>query len=414
MTAATKTKARAQRRPRAKTYRLPRRSLDEVMAAQPAYRQSALSQLDNCSLSARFDLEGRPYTTSHQARGIVWHRFAERYLKTLWQTGAAQMPHEEAIAILYEASRQEDVAPADVVVVPMRERLLLRKAVFLLREKPMNMRRLIAVEERLEAPVWYTGPDGYSIARTLTGQPDAIIAKPPDGLVIIDWKLWRASPPEGDQPHWTGDDQHVSTEGYFQQRFYALLAMLGTITTGPLAGTAFPDVKYVTLREYYPLLGESRNATVPREALEHILHEFADLVAFMDRGMQEGSASKMWKPSPGRHCSFCRTPALCPIEWRARAKEGGIDNAWQAKVIAGEDILAKMVHKHSHGALKDYFTIHGVPIPVKDAKGRYEYRMGGKDGRRFGVYPALESDRGPEDPVLNEAFEAAAARKASA
>lgn len=388
---------------------LPPRTLDEVAEAFPAYRQSILSTMDNCSLSTLFDLEGRGYTNAAQARGIIFHRFAAEYLRTLARTGEITMESEEAMQILYEVSRQSDMASEDVVFVPARERRLLRIAALALSNVPLRMSNLIEVETRLETVVTYTKADGATVYRKISGTPDALLADPPNGAIVLDWKTAPSAPAAQakdengtpKQSHWTGDHEHVSWEGYFQQRVYALLVM-----------KTYPSVEQVTLREYYVLKKESRNATVPREALEHIEHELSLLVQLLDRGVEEGSASGIWQPSPGRHCGYCRRPTSCPIEAEARMVEGGITSQAQAERVAAEMAFVDSLRDKGMPALKAWHENSGLPVSVKDAKGRHEWRWGKDSGgkRRFKLHTPEKSDRGPEDPALKEAFEQAAER----
>jgi hypothetical protein len=391
--------------------KLPPRTHEEVVKLWPTYRQSILAAVDNCALSTLFDLEGSAFNNAAQARGIIFHRFAAELLRTLRATGEIKIPHEEAMRILYETAAQRDVPDEDVVIVPTRERRTLRICCLALADVPMNMTRLISVEERLTAELEYPGPDGM-VKRIISGQPDALLADPPNGAIVLDWKTAPsppAAPKNGEQSHWTGDHQHVSYEGYFQQRVYALLVMRN-----------YPSVDRVTLREYYVLKKEPRVATVPREALEHIEQELAAMCQTLDRAIMGGSKSQMWRPSPGRHCDYCRRPTSCPIEREARVfgagggdGAGGITSESQAARIAAEDVLAVRVHKEAHDALKAWHETTGRPVPVKSAKGRVAYRWGetSSGSRRFGIYPVLESDRGPDDADLAAAFEAAAANR---
>jgi hypothetical protein len=418
---------------------LPRRSLPAVVAARPAYRQSMLGNVDNCALSARFEMEGHPITNAAQARGIIFHRAAAELLRTLARTGEVRIPTAEALEILYEASAQRNVPDHDVVVVPMRERRMLRIAFLALVKNEFNMTRLIDVERRLFADVsyrserWHDCPDcrdGDSgcetcrddrlvagpgvVTRTVTGQPDALLADPPDGAIVLDWKTTPSAPPahepgRGRDPSEDhhGDHLHVSYEGYWQQRFYALLVMRN-----------YPSVKHVTLREFYVLEkpgNKIREATVTREALEHVEREIADAVELLDRGLTGGSRSGVWSPSPGKHCAYCRRPTTCPIEREARVKEGGITSAWEAQRFGSEFVLADEVRTETREALKAWHEATGLPIPVKSAKGRYVLKWStNTDGRRrFGLTVPAESDRGPEDANLAAAFAEAATRRAA-
>lgn len=378
-----------------------RDSLGDVIEAFPHLRQSMLGEFDSCRLMTRFGLEGYSYTNGAQARGIIFHRFAAEVLRTLQRTGERMLPVAEALEILYEVSAQREVPDADVVTLPARERRLLRiAAIKFANENEFNMQHLIDVERRLYVTTRYPDPDGVMVERSVTGQPDALIAAPPDGAVVLDWKTTLAAPApyNGDQPdHPDG----VSYLGYFQQRLYALLVMAN-----------YPAVQRVTLREFYVLEGVARTATVSRAQLEHIEREVADLAEQFDRAALAGADSKLWEPSPGKHCSYCPKPTRCPIEEDVRTREGGITSAAQAGRSAAEYVVAGEVRGKLHEALKAWFELHG-PIPVKSAKGRYVVRWktnkGG--GRTFGVHVPLESDRGPDDPNLAAAFSDAAERR---
>lgn len=427
---------------------LPPRILPEVVKEWPTFRQSMLATLDNCTLAARFDVEGRPFTNAAQARGIIFHRFSAELLRTLQRTGEVKIPTAEALEILYEASAQRDVPDADVVVVPMRERKVLRICALALAAQQFNMTRLIDVERRLFATVTYRSAEWHdcpaciverlptadpatwddceacgnarliegegTVTRTITGQPDALLADPPSGAICLDWKTTPKAPPKwnGNGRHPSedhhGDDAHVSYEGYFQQRMYALLVMAN-----------FPSVKHVTLREFYvrERAGEKvREATVTREALEHVERELADLVELADRGLLGGSRSAIWQPSPGKHCGYCRRPATCPIERDARIREGGIASSTEARAVAAEFVLADEVRDDHREALKAWHDATGEPIPVRAAKGRYVLRWGQDSAgrRRFGLHVPATSDRGPEDADLAAAFGQAAERRKAA
>lgn len=386
---------------------LPQRDLDGVLAAFPHLRQSLLANFDNCALMTRFSLEAVGYNNAAQARGIIWHLFAKRFLETLARTGEAGMRVSEGLEILYEASAQRDVPDDEVVVLSAKERRLLRIAVvkFCTENQRFDMRRLMSAERRLFAEVEYPDPDGGVVRRSITGQPDALLSDPPDGAVVLDWKMWLQAP-----ARYTGNltRDHaagVSYMGYFQQRVYGLLVM-----------RKYPSVRRVTLREFYPLVGEARTATVYPEDLEHVERELSNLCELLDRAIGGGSASALWRPSPGLHCNYCPRPASCPIAPEERAVEGGITTAAEAARSAADYVVAKRVGKALHEACKAWVMLHG-PIPVKDSRGRHELRFRKNStgsGQQFGVHVPEQSDRGPEDPSLAAAFAEAAERRRSA
>lgn len=396
------TAAAPKRRRRAKRPPLPVRSPEAVLEAYPHHRQSRLGEFDNCALAARFGLEGYAYNNAAQARGILFHRYAAEVLRTLRQTGELLIPTEEAMAILYEVSAQRDVPDHDVVIVPARERRMLRMCALKFAGKPFNMTKLIDIERRLFATVKYNGPDGV-VERQITGQPDALVADPPDGAVVLDWKTTPKAPSEYGGKE-TDTPEGVSYMGYWQQRFYALLVMEN-----------YPAVQRVTLREYYVLPGEVRTATVHRHQLEHIEREIAVQVELMDRALTGGSKSELWRPSPGKHCTYCPRPNACPIEQEARG-DGAVTSLAAAKRYAAELVVALRVKDTRREALNAWVDVHG-PVPVKSGKERLEYRWkpySTGNGGSYGLHVPAESDRGPNDADLEAAFLEAAARAKAA
>jgi hypothetical protein len=176
----------------------------------------------------------------------------------------------------------------------------------------------------------------------------------------------------------------------------------------------FPSVEKVTLREYYPVPQEIREATVPRGALEHIESELSVLVELLDRGLAEGLRSPLWAPSPGVHCALCRRPQSCPIEAEARVAQGGITSARQAERVAAEVAVIDAYRKEAMPALKAWHEQSGLPIPVRNAKGRHEWRWTKESGgrRRFKLVAHSKIEK-ENDPELARAFAEAAERRAA-
>jgi hypothetical protein len=433
---------------------LPVRSRDEVLAAFPTLRQSLLASFDDCRLKTRWDIEGVEFDSPAQARGHLFHRFAAEVMRTLWRTGNTSMPTEEAMAVLYEVIAQRDVPDRDVVWLPAKERRILRRCVIALvhdygtdRPREFEMTRLIAVEgtsveggDPLRIPLEYPASEvcpacggsgtvfldqetlsglaecetcdetgwmqtGGMIERIATGRPDAVLAVPPDGLEILDWKTDRQPPPKGEENDEHRDDaEHVSYGGYFQQRTYGVGAL-----------RRWPHVKWVRLREFYVLAGEARWATIHREHMEHIERELAAEVELLDRALMGGHRSEIWSPSPGHHCRYCPRSGQCPIPREERG-EGAIgDSAAVAARYGAQAVVAQQVYKDRIASLKPYVNEFG-PVDVRHAKGRLQWRWKeGTTGKRtFGLHVPEASDRGPEDPALASAFEEAKQRKAAA
>lgn len=403
-----------------------------------------LANADTCMLASKWEMEKveasarlrsepqtSPWNTIEQARGILAHRYAAEVMATMWERGHTSIDVSQALEILYEVAaqrtmRQADgerikIPDADVVYIPARERRLLRMFAVLLVYNPktgkprqwQNIGMLQSIEERLWAKIRYDHPDGGTVERLITGQPDATLLGGPGELVVLDWKSTPkapAAPKESkmqENGDFLGDDvpNNVSYEGYFQQRVYGLLE---------LANNA--DFDRVTLREIYPMDPDGlqvRKATVLRDDLERIVRDLSITTELLDRAVAGGSESGLWKPTPGKHClTQCSRPGDCPIPKEER-RLGSIDSPEMAAEYAQDLVVAQGVYDHRRAAVKAYHEQTGHPVPVKTSKGRLEFRF--KEGTRsFGMFVPTDSDRGPEDPNLAGAFRAAAERRKAA
>lgn len=330
-------------------------------------RQSLLASFESCALETKLDMEYRSGWSGHpQGRGTIFHRMAAKALLWMAQHEENQIPTEEALEILRECLRQHDVPPDDVVNVPFKEIKDLRwVTVKWASENVFDVKSLASIEERLYADVAYPDGNGGNVIRRLTGQLDAVFAPVDDHAVVVDWKDTWALPRESE----------VSDKGYFQQRFYAMLIMV-----------RYPAIQRVTLRETYVRLKDEvtetapvREATVFRSELDAILEEMAGLAERFDRAVEHGKwplevdpqtgkpeRPELWTPSPGSHCSYCPRPTACPIFPDARV-QGAIQSEEQAKLWAGQKIVAAAAEKQRDAALRAWADAHG-PIPVKSAK----------------------------------------------
>jgi hypothetical protein len=358
--------------------KLPMRDPAQVIEAFPELRQSLLAHFDQCPLATRFDLEGHPYTGGDAARGIVFHHFAERYLQAIKEMRERRMPTAEALEVLYECESQVDVDDAEHVHVPAEERETLRIAALKFCEHELSHELIRYIEERFYATVRYIDANGDMVDRVITGKPDVIIADPPDGVVIPDWKTTRSPPPRPakQDPALRVVDDPLSPEGYFQQRTYALLAFRN-----------FPKVDRVTLREFYPLAGESRNATLFRYQLEHVEREVALTVQELDRALAGGHDSELWKAQAGRHCRYCPRPMDCPIDRDGRQIPIPIEpderQEWAERFIVND-----RRREYLRLALREDVSQNG-PIDVDAEKGEYQlkWRTYPSGERRFGLWP---------------------------
>lgn len=326
----------------------------KAMAAFPKIRQSRLATFDQCSLLSKFDEDYRREWTSHAAgRGTILHAFAAKALRAMWQADEKQIDQEVALSILRECLRQADVPDEDVVNVPFSQIKDLRWVVVKwASDNQFDIQYLADIEQRLDAVVEYENPAGGNVQRVITGALDALFIPEPEWAVVIDWKdSWNLPAPKS-----------LSDEGYFQQRFYAVLVLM-----------TYPSIDRVTLREHYVRYSETRDATVFRSQLPDMLEELSALVERWDRTWEhgtfpppEGQPPKLFTPSPGAHCTYCPRPASCPIFPAARV-EGAITDAETAERWAAEQIVAKAAVKQRERALKAWGAAKGG-IPVKHAK----------------------------------------------
>jgi hypothetical protein len=292
------------------------------------------------------------------------------------------------------------------------------------REQTFNIERLVDVEHRYRAPIYYENPFGGVVERIFSGQMDAVfLGATNDHLVVLDWKdTWAIPGPAS-----------ISTEGYFQQRAYALLLM-----------TEHPNIDKVTLREVYVRFGAGesgednhRTATIHRSQLPSIRKELGVIAEAFDEAVQEGEdRPKLWfNPSPGGHCNYCPLPHKCPV-WDSydELKDAGpLQSMEEAEEAAGLLTVAKRVVKLMENRVKGFVAKPGprptVPVTVdtgkasgkdKDPDGLTVYkdkRPGLPEGvpiktaKGRKVYAFVEGVRSekPDEAAIDEAL--AAARK---
>lgn len=391
-------------------------AIEEVIAAYPSIRQSLAAKFDDCPLSTLFELKyARGWNTHPQAQGTIFHRFAAMFLRELQFAQKRTMPVQLAEQLLVQACRQHDVPAEEIVRVPMREMPQLRMAARkFAKDNEFSFERIVEIEKRMSATITYPHPDGGLVRRTLTGQLDALLEdrEHHDGAIVLDWKSTWALPPEPKErgaDEYVGEDDELrglSYHGYFQQRFYAWLVMQN-----------FPEVKRVTLREFYVRKTKARKATITRDRLPEVEEELSILVEAFDRAIGEGAPARpyvieemgSWKPQPGRHCGFCAASRMCPVEEDIRIEAGGAITTFErAKAAAAELQVVERVRKVLTDALKGYVEMGGAPVPIKGGKGR---RVLGwyttKRGRRFGLFTPDDSDRGGHAEDLDAQLAAA-------
>jgi hypothetical protein len=373
----------------------------------PTIRQSWLSSFDDCGLTNYFDLTYRKgWSTSYQARGQIFHRFAAECLRTMAGLSEDSIPVDAALGILRDVMRQDDVdrrCPGcgsenlmlgmsndgkrrcrdckhefETDLVNLSEdsaRSLYWTAIKWAHDNAFDIQNLVDVEKRAEATIYYPNRDlGGMVPRRLTGQIDALFIDDAGTAIVIDWKDMWSLPPA----HEPGEDDEVSFKGYFQQRFYAWL-----IFKQP----EYHFVQRVTLREFYVRYSQPREATVTRADEAEIEGELAALAERFDRQWDEqlrlrrNSRRTAFRPTPGKHCGFCILPTSCPIPAPAR-DEGRITTAEEAELEARRLLVSERIVKQARGALQTYGELNG-PIPIRDAKGK----------RVLGFMPAQRTER---------------------
>lgn len=359
----------------------------------PRLRQSQLAIFADCQLSAGFglrvsirprrrrgehsDLATSGWTTHRASAGRIAHATVARSLHHMLERRQERIPPEVVIDLYEEVIRQADVPLAETFALPAHEDRQLRRTLRKwARDTVFTIEDVVGVEERFEAVVSYPDGAGGMVDRVLTGQLDLLLIS--DGgagehATVADWKdTWKLPPKRHDEDaeEDDGEDDKLSLEGYFQQRFYALLVFV-----------AFPRVQSVTLREFYLRRSQQREATLWRYELPEIVSYLAAEAEKFDRCYHAATepakgrrvrrvplaTPAQWgEPSPGAHCGYCPLAVECPIEPDARGV-GRIESPEHAAKIAGELVKARSVVSQLGAALSAWTDRWG-PTRVKDAK----------------------------------------------
>lgn len=386
-------------------------TLDEVRERYPTIRQSRLVAYDDCPLASWFsERYASGVTTAPQARGTILHRVFSACLREAQRCDSEFVPADVALAILEEKLRQRDVPPSERVRVPLRElRTMEWVVVKFARDNSFTIRNLVAVERQLEATVSYRTEHGELIERTITGRPDAMISRPPDEVVLVDWKSGFAVGPKRDED---ADDPGVSYHGIPQLAIYSFLTMAN-----------YASVQAVALREFNVYRSQARAARVVRAEMPRLERQLSQLVENYDRSLMAGPPVKLtldalneqgaWMPSPGRHCGYCPKARLCPIDGDVRG-DGGITTPEKAERAAAERQVARSVDKRLTNVLKVWVENNG-PVPVKYSKGRLVlgHRPIANGKTRFEEYTPEGADRPPTREVYDANSKLAEAMRAS-
>lgn len=371
---------------------------DRALRKPDPLRQSAIAQFDNCALSALFrELSPDHHSPALAALGTLFHRWVAWAIGHMRAHGETEMPIDMGLAKLIEIVAQRDVPDEDVVHLPMRDIPWLRICVVKwCQGGQFNAARVISIEERLRAVIYVPDGSGGFYERVVSGQPDVIVADPPDGVIVVDWKSGWAPPAKLGHEDQTARDiggsdreEKLSDQGFAQQVIYGILILQN-----------YPKIQRVTLREAYIRHGEYREATVDRYNLERLTDVVGAVIAQMDAAYDAGPDSERWIPTAGPHCAMCPAPRRCPLqEW-----EGIPTNLEEAQLLAREWIVAAQVRSDRLPYLKGWVDAHG-PIPLPAGKGRREVgwlKNKTGDGRSFKLYEPDDAPDSQFDERLRE------------
>lgn len=371
------------------------------MKAPDPLRQSHIARFDACALSLLLDVQApRRSVGPLAAIGTLFHRWVARAIEEMREQGQTRMPVDHGLSLLLQVLAQRDVPDDEVVHLPLSELKWLRICCVKWCEGgPFNASRVMMVEKRLRAAIYVPDGKGGLYERIITGKPDVVVADPPDGVIVIDWKSgWQ--PPaklgfEGEQAHGKAGvekAEKLTDQGYAQQVIYGLLILQN-----------LPAVNRVTLREAYLRAGEYRESTIDRFNLERVTDVLGAVIAQMDAAFEAGPESERWLPEAGPHCATCAAPRMCPLyEW-----EGIPTDLEEAVLLAREWIVAGQVRKDRLPLLKGWVEQNG-PIPIDHGKGRREVGWKTWDGEtagprgNFTLYEPQDAPDSPFDERLRE------------
>lgn len=351
-----------------------------------AMRQSTVSGFGVCPRRTYYDVvrEG-DYTVGYSEAsadlGRVFHDVAAEIMRTLWRTGESEIPTQEAIEILFERYAASGIS------LPPDEREALRVCVLNLVARPWNVKGALVMgtdldeDESARLRVHVTCQDG--VVREFNGRPDLIVADPPDGVVIIDYKTGKGRP-KAPRDAALRDAEVVEGKKYLSERGHAQLDGYGF-----LAMANYPRAQRAILREYHLRSGKVREAVLGRDELEHVSREIGVQLQQLDRGLAEGERSSVWKPRPGPQCKRqCPVARSCPVP--AEQRGAGAIESWEDALAQGSRYLAvDGLRDQLRDALAGWHDETGEPIPVASGVELRRATEGEHKSRTFGLWPTL-------------------------
>lgn len=363
-----------------------------TLTRPPYYRQSSIGVWDSCPRRQLYSMQNVLRSPSPMAAGgTLNHRFFHKAQQEMYRQGEDSISVEQAMEIYAHVLTQSDVPSGEVVPISMKQMKWGRViAVKWAQTVQISIKRVVSLESRLYCDV--SLPNGEK--RTISGQLDLLLADPPDGCIVVDWKSGFARPK---QPRDLGEPAEDKSEG----RGLTELGWAQALIYAFLVFGNYPTVQRVTFREWHVLWGEAREMVIHRYEMERLTDVLAAQVALMDQAIAEGEDSPRWVASPGPHCAMCSGVRLCPV----REQFGIPETLEEASRLAGEWVVAGAARSERLPLLKGYVDAYG-PIEVPHSKGRrvvgWDTSEGGK--RSFGVFEP-KPDESPFDGMLTEAME---------
>lgn len=359
------------------------------MKAPETYRQSLIATFDSCPLRAKFSMEDVRRTPSPiAARGTLIHRFVHKAIKKMHASGERGYPVEMGMDLLTEILCQHDVPSEEVVPITMEEMKWARViAVKWCETVNIDARRMLAAEERFFADL--TLPTGETVK--ITGQLDLLLADPPDGLWVVDYKSgWKRPVEPRNQEKAEREGSGLTSLGWAQWLIYSYLMFEN-----------FPSIHRVIFGEHHLLRGEKRYARMERWEMERLRDVLAAQVALLHQAVQEGPDSARWIATAGPHCALCSNPRACPI---LDDDQLDIETPQGRQRIAQEWVVSTETRKRRRDILDGLVDVYG-PIEVLHSDGRrvvgWDIDPNGK--RNFGMFEPKEIPESPYDEVLAEA-----------
>jgi hypothetical protein len=304
--------------------------------------------------------------------GWAFHEFMRRYLQTLQEQGEPKMPTQEAVEVMYEVL-------ADLpFTLPFEALDDLRWMVIGFCDIPWPVPLLILAQEKpLTAAVRCA--DGE--VRTVQGTPDIVVGDPPDGIIIIDAKSGRGRPkgPRVEPERGEVVEGRSWLSDTFQGDVYSFLGLLRWLFA-----------ERAIFRELHVRSGQIRQATMGRDALEHVERKLSVTLMQLDRAISEGEDSELWRPRPGAHCARqCPVALDCPVPREMRG-DGSIETDEQADAAAGALAVLEGVRSTLIGSLKARAVDPRNPLPRVNEDEVAGWKPPVGKGRRFGIWPRAD------------------------